>query len=106
MTQTNNRFFDDMAKLVTDAAGVAQGLGREVETAIRARFESFVTDLDLVKREDFEVVRDLAAAARAENEALKARLDALEARVVALEGGKSDPAQTLIAGDPVDPTVG
>ena len=106
MTQTNNRFFDDIAKLVTDAAGVAQGLGREVETAVRSRTESFVADMDLVKREDYEVVRDMAAAARTENEALKARLDALEARLVKLEGGKSDLNETLIAGDPSGPAVG
>ena len=97
MTQTTNRFFDDIAKLMTDAASVAQGFGKEVETAVRARAESFVADMDLVKREDFDVVRDMAAKARAENEALKARLDALEARIVALEGGKSDLSETLIA---------
>lgn len=106
MTQTTNRFLDDIAKLMTDAAGVAQGFGREVETAVRARAESFVGDMDLVKREDYEVVRDMAAAARTENEALKARLDALEARVVKLEGGKSDVGETLIAGDPSGPTIG
>jgi len=106
MTQTTNRFLDDIAKLMTDAAGVAQGFGREVETAVRSRAESFVADMDLVKREDYEVVRDMAAAARTENEALKARLDALEARIVRLEGGKSDPAETLIAGDPSGPAVG
>lgn len=106
MTQTTNRFLDDIAKLMTDAAGVAQGFGREVETAVRSRAESFVADMDLVKREDYDVVRDMAAAARAENEALKTRLDALEARIVKLEGGKSDLAETLIAGDPSGPAVG
>jgi len=106
VTQTTNRFFDDVAKLVTDAAGVAQGLGREVETVVRARMETFLADMDLVKREEFEVVRDMAAAARAENEVLKTRLDALEARLVKLEGGKSDLAETLVAGDPSGPAVG
>ena len=106
MTQTNNRFFDDIAKLMTDAAGVAQGFGKEVETALKSRAESFVGDMDLVKREDYEVVRDMAAAARTENEALKARLDALEARLVKLEGGKSDLGETLIAGDVSGPAVG
>ena len=105
MTQTTNRFFDDIAKLMTDAAGVAQGFGREVETAVRSRAESFVADMDLVKREDFEVVRDLAAKARAENEALRARIDALEARLVKLEGGKSDLSETLVAGTPDGPAV-
>ncbi len=106
MTQSNNRFFDDIAKLMTDAAGVAQGFGKEVETALKSRAESFVGDMDLVKREDYEVVRDMAVAARTENEALKARLDALEARLVKLEGGKSDLAETLIAGDVSGPAVG
>lgn len=105
MTQTNNRFFDDIAKLVTDAAGVAQGFGREVETAVKARMESFVADMDLVKREEFEVVREMAAAARAENEALAHRLAALEERLARLEGGKSDLSETLIAGEPSGPTV-
>ncbi len=105
MTQTNNRFFDDLAKLMTDAAGVAQGFGKEVETALKSRAEGFIGDFDLVKREDFEVVRDMAAAARAENEALKARIDALEARLVKLEGGKSDLFETLVAGSPEGPAV-
>jgi BMFP domain-containing protein YqiC len=106
MTQTNNRFFDDVAKLVTDAAGVAQGVGKEMETALRARFESFIADLDLVRREDFEVARDLAVAARVEVDRLKARVEALEARLTKLEGGKSDLSETLVAGEPGGPAVG
>ena len=105
MTQTSNRIFDDIAKLMTDAAGVAQGFGREVETALKTRAESFVADMDLVRRDEFEVVRDMAAAARAENEALKARLAVLEERLVRLEGGKSPLGETLIAGDAAGPTV-
>lgn len=105
MTQTSNRFLDDIAKLMTDAAGVAQGFGREVETAVKARAESFVADMDLVRREEVEVLRDMLAAARTENDALKSRMDALEARLVKLEGGKSDLSETLIAGDPAGPTV-
>ncbi len=106
MTQTNNRFFDDIAKLVTDAAGVAQGVGKEMETAMRARFEGFVADLDLVRREDFEVARDLAVAARVEVDRLKARVEALEARLAKLEGEKSDLSETLVAGEPGGPAVG
>ena len=101
----SNRFFDDLAKLVTDAAGVAQGLGKEVETAVKARAESFVADFDLVKREEVEVLRDMVVAARAENETLKGRLDALEARLAKLEGGKSDLSETLVAGTPEGPAV-
>ena len=106
MTQTSNRFFDELAKLVTDAAGMAQGVAKEVETAVKSRAESFVADMDLVKREDFEVVRDLAMKAREENERLAERLAALEERLARLEGGKSGLGETLIAGDPSGPAVG
>lgn len=106
MTQTSNRFFDDLAKLVTDAAGMAQGVAKEVETAVKSRAEGFVADMDLVKREEFEVMRDMVTRAREENERLEARLAALEARLVALEGGKSDLGETLVAGEPGGPAVG
>ena len=79
MTQTQNRFFDEMAKLFSDAASVAQGVKREAESVFRTQMERLVADLDLVKREDFEVVRDMASKARAENEELRQRLAALEA---------------------------
>jgi BMFP domain-containing protein YqiC len=81
MTQTSNRMFDELARLMTDAASVAQGVRREAETMFRTQMERFINDLDLVKREDFEVVRELASKARAENEALSARVAALEARL-------------------------
>ncbi len=106
MTQTSNRFLDEIAKLVTDAAGMAQGVAKEVETAVKSRAEGFVADMDLVRREDFEVVRDLAMKAREENERLAERLAALEERLTRLEGGKSGLAETLIAGDPSGPAVG
>ncbi len=105
MTQSGNRIFDDIAKLVTDAAGMAQGLGKEVEAAVKARAEGFVADMDLVKREDFEAVRDMAIKAREENEALAHRLADLEARLAKLEGGTSDLGETLVAGDPSGPAV-
>jgi BMFP domain-containing protein YqiC len=78
MTQTSNRMFDEMARLMGDAASVAQGVKREAETLFRTQMERFVADLDLVKREDFEVVREMASQARVENEALKKRIEALE----------------------------
>ena len=81
MTQTSNRFFDEMARLMTDAASVAQGVRREAETVLRTQVERWIADLDLVKREDFDVVRDLASKARVENERLAARIAALEARL-------------------------
>ncbi|KAB2870393.1 MAG: accessory factor UbiK family protein [Bauldia sp.] len=81
MTQTSNRLFDEFARLMTDAAGVAQGVRREAETAFKTQVERWIADLDLVKREDFEVVRELASKTRAENEKLAARIAELEARL-------------------------
>ena len=81
MTQTSNRLFDEMARLMNDAAGVAQGVRREVETAFRGQAERWLNDLDVVKREEFEAVKEMARLAREENETLKARIAALEARL-------------------------
>jgi BMFP domain-containing protein YqiC len=81
MTQTTNRFFDEIAKLMNDAAGVAQGVRREFDTLFRAQADRWLRDLDLVKREEFEAVKDMARIAREENEALKARVAALEAKL-------------------------
>lgn len=83
MTQTSNRVFDELGRLMTDAASVAQGVRREAETLFRSQMERFIADMDLVKREDFDVVREMASKARAENEALSARIAALEARLAA-----------------------
>lgn len=80
-TQGPNRIFDDLAKLMTDAAGAAQGLRREAETAFRSQAERFLADMDLVRRDELDAVREMAANARAENEALKARIAALEAKL-------------------------
>ena len=81
MSTGPNRIMDEFAKLMTDAAGAAQGVRREVETAVNAQVERFLNKMDLVKREEFEAVREMAIKARDENDALKARLDALEARL-------------------------
>ncbi len=87
MTQTSNRIFDEFARLMTDAASVAQGVRREAETVFRSQAERFIADLDLVKREDFDAVREMASKARAENEKLSARIAELEAK---LAGGESE----------------
>ncbi|MCQ3942198.1 MAG: hypothetical protein DPW22_03155, partial [Alphaproteobacteria bacterium] len=73
MTQTSSRFFDEIARLMNDATGVAQGIRREFDTLFRSQAERWLNDLDVVKREEFEVVKDMARLAREENEALKAR---------------------------------
>ena len=81
MTQSSNRILDEFAKLMTDAAGAAQGVKREVETLMKSQSERVVRSMDLVSREDFEAVKAMAEKARAENERLEARLVALEARL-------------------------
>jgi len=81
MTQTTNRFFDEMARLMNDAAGVAQGVRREFDTMFKTQAERILRDLDVVTREEFEAAKEMARLAREENEALKARIEALEAKL-------------------------
>lgn len=80
MPQTRGRIFDDFSRLMTDAAGLAEGARREVETLARSQLERLMAGMDLVSREEFEAVREMAALARAENEKLAARIAELEAR--------------------------
>lgn len=88
-----NRILDEFAKLMTDAAGAAQGVRREVETAFRGQAERILNTMDVVQREEFEAVREMAAKARAENEALRTRLDALEVRLAATGDTTGDSAK-------------
>ena len=81
MTQTSNRFFDEIGRLMNDAAGAAQGVKREVDALWRSQAEKILRDLDIVKREEFEAVKDMARLAREENETLKARIAELEGRL-------------------------
>ncbi len=81
MTNGTNRVLDEFAKLVTDAAGAAQGVRREFETLFRSQAERMLNSMDLVQREDFEAVRDMAIKAREENAALLGRIEALEAKL-------------------------
>ncbi len=87
--QSENRLFDDLVKFVNGAAGTLAGMGREAEAATRERAREWIGGLDFVSREEFEAVKAMAAAARDEAEALKARLDALE--------GKATPAKPAAA---------
>ncbi len=84
MTQTSNRLLDEFSKLMTDAAGAAQGVRREFETLMRAQGERILREMDVVQREEFEAVKEMAAKAREENERLSARVVELEAAVAAL----------------------
>lgn len=88
MVQTTNRFFDEVARLMNDAAGAAQGVRREFETMFRSQAERILRDLAVVQREEFEAVKDMARLAREENEALKLRVAELEAKL-----GGTAPAQ-------------
>ncbi|SOC45852.1 BMFP domain-containing protein YqiC [Rhizobium subbaraonis] len=81
MTTGTSRILDDFAKLMTDAAGAAQGVRQEMETVFRAQAERFLNGMDLVKREEFEAVREMAVKARDENDALLQRIEALEAQL-------------------------
>ncbi len=81
MVSTSNRFLDDIARLATDAAGAAQGVRREVETVVKTQIEKLLRELDVVTREEFEAVREMALIAREENDKLAARLAELEAKL-------------------------
>lgn len=78
--QTRNKILDDLAQLMTNAVGVAQGARSEAETAMKGRIDRWLADRNLVTRDEFDAVRAMAQKAREENEALKARIAALESR--------------------------
>lgn len=86
MTQTSNRLFDDLAKLMNDAAGAAQGVRQEFETMARSQGEKILREMNVVQREEFEAVRAMAEKARAENERLEERIAALEAALAQRTG--------------------
>ena len=79
--QTRNRVLDDMAKLANGAVGALAGAGRELEALVRAQIEKLLAGMDLVRRDEFDAVKAMAAKARAEQERLEARVAALEARL-------------------------
>jgi BMFP domain-containing protein YqiC len=85
MTQTTGRFFDELGKLITDAAGAAQGVRKEVETVMRSQAENILRELDVVQREEFEAVKAMVQKARDENERLKERVAELEEVIDELE---------------------
>lgn len=101
MTQSSNRILDDLARLVADVAGAAQGVQREADAIMRSQAERILRSLDVVRREEFEVVKAMAAEAREENTRLAEANRALEARVAALEAergrGQAAPPPDWIA---------
>ncbi len=88
--QTENRFFDDLAKLLNGAAGTLAGMGREAEASARERMRDWIGGLDFVSRDEFEAVKAMAAAARDEAYALRARLDKLDGAQTAAGVGATD----------------
>jgi BMFP domain-containing protein YqiC len=100
MTQTSNRFFDEMAKLMTDAAGAAQGMRADFDAMMRSQAERFLRGMDIPQREEFEAVKAMAEKARAENEALKARIETLETALRVRQGEGQDSPQENKGGEP------
>ncbi len=92
--QSENRIFDDVVKFLNGVAGTAAGMGREAEASARARAKDWIGGMDFVRRDEFEAVKAMAAAARDENEALKARLDALEKASKAAPKSAAKPARS------------
>jgi BMFP domain-containing protein YqiC len=78
MMQSQNRFFDDLVKMMNGVAGTMAGVGREAESSMREKAREFVGGMDFVSRDEFEAVKAMAVAARDENDALKARIEAIE----------------------------
>ena len=81
MVQNNSKIFDELAKFMSNAAGAAQGLRKEIDQMVQTQVERVMNNLNIVRREDFEVVRDMAEKARIENVALSARLSEIEKKL-------------------------
>lgn len=80
MTATSSRFFDELAKLMTNATGAAQGLRKEVDSMVQSQVERVLNNINVVKREEFDVLRDMMEKARTENERLERRVAELESK--------------------------
>ena len=89
-----NRFFDDLSRVAGGAMGALSGFKAEFETLVRQQAERWFATLDLVPRDEFEAVRDMAAKARLEQEALTERMAALEARLAECEAKPARKAKT------------
>lgn len=97
--QSENRFFDDLSKLINGAAGTIAGVGREFEANAREKAKEWVGGIDVVSREEFDAVKALASAAREEVELLKARIDALEGKAAPVVTAKVATKKTPPVGD-------
>ena len=81
MTTTSSKFFDELAKLMSNAAGAAQNVRKEFDSLVRTQIERAMSGMNVVQREEFEAVKQMAAKAREENELLQQRIAQLEARL-------------------------
>ena len=81
MAQNNSRIFDELAKFMSGAAGAAQGVRKEIDQMVQTQVERVLNNLNIVRREDFEVVRDMAEKARTESASLAARVAELEQKL-------------------------
>ncbi|MGH1351020.1 MAG: accessory factor UbiK family protein [Methyloligellaceae bacterium] len=88
MTQSSNRMFDELAKLMTDAAGAAHGVKKEIENVVRSQAERILNEMNVVQREEFDAVKAMAQKAREENEALEQRIKELEEKLAAKTGSE------------------
>jgi BMFP domain-containing protein YqiC len=88
MAPSSNRILDDFARLVTDAAGAAQGMRREVETVVKGQIERLLNEMEIARRDEVDALREVAVAAREEAERLALKVAALEERLAALEGSR------------------
>jgi len=93
MTTTSSRFFDEIAKLMNSAAGAAQGVRREIDTLVKAQVERVLNELEVVKREEFDAVKEMASRAREENDRLLGRIAELERRVGGTTGSAEPASQ-------------
>jgi BMFP domain-containing protein YqiC len=100
--QSDNRLFDDFAKFVNGAAGTLAGMAREGESAARERAKTFLGGMDFVSRDEFEVVKAMAVAARDEADTLRARLDALEGKGAPAAPTSDSPPADALAREPAD----
>ncbi len=82
MSATQSKFFDELAKLMTSATGAAQGVRKELDSLVQSQVERILNNLDVVKREEFEIVKAMAEKARLENDKLSQRLAEIESRLV------------------------
>ena len=96
--QTENRLFDDLARVANGAINTLSGVREEIENRLRERVERWLADMDLVPREEFEAIKELAQKARAEQEDLTAKVAALEQKLAAMSAARRPAARPATRG--------